>query len=109
MSAAVYWHYDAAGELLYIGCSITPLARMMAHSYGTDWAQKIVTIKLKHFASKGLAHEAEVEAIAKERPLYNLNHHPSPVGRRKRCVSKHNPAPQRAAESAATLGQSRGG
>jgi len=76
MSATLYRHYDKSGRLLYVGYSITVFARLMAHIYGSCWAEEIATIKLDHFADKLKGWHAEQLAIANEKPKYNKNFTP---------------------------------
>lgn len=70
MSATLYRHRDAYGELLYIGVSLRPLYRTAQHA-GSSWFPEIVQIDLVHFPDMKSARQAERTAIAIEKPKYN--------------------------------------
>ena len=69
--AAVYRHFDAEGELLYIGRSHNPVARLDAHMARSPWAKQITSVTLDWFDSDDEAKAAEREAIAAECPPCN--------------------------------------
>lgn len=69
---AVYRHFDAAGLLLYVGCTANPLARTSNHASQARWFRQVVRIEIEHFDSDNEAMAAEAEAIRSERPLFNV-------------------------------------
>lgn len=82
----LYRHYDAAGELLYVGISISAVARMAAHkSGGSCWVDDVALITIETFPSRVKALAAERAAIQNEHPKWNVAHVV------KRRVVKHAP------------------
>ena len=69
---AVYRHFNADGQLLYIGCSTDPMGRTKAHASSAPWFREVARIELQHFDSLSDALAAEAEAIRMERPLHNV-------------------------------------
>lgn len=82
---AVYRHYDAAGCLLYVGCSSDPHSRFVNHKCSSPWAFRVATISLEWFDDRATALAAEKAAIEAERPPYNS----SLGGRRGRAWSEN--------------------
>lgn len=77
MSACVYRVYDEAGELLYVGASVNVSRRLTYHQRGAAvgnrwWGPAVKTITLEHFPSRAEALAAETQAIATERPRFNV-------------------------------------
>lgn len=68
---ALYRHFDAAGDLLYVGISTDALKRLMAHSRHASWYNKITTVTIEHFPSRRAASAAEIAAIRNEHPKHN--------------------------------------
>ena len=68
---AVYRHYDAAGVLLYVGCSGNVIFRTATHATTAVWFQEIVRIDVQWFDSAEEACEAELVAIQTENPVHN--------------------------------------
>lgn len=68
---ALYRHFDADMNLLYVGISLSPLARLAGHSNRSSWFSKIWGITIERFGSRRAALYAEARAIADERPLHN--------------------------------------
>lgn len=71
MHTALYRHYDASGELLYVGCSHDALARFGQHRTYSAWAQSVVRIELEWFGSRVEALRAERAAIDAGEGIYN--------------------------------------
>lgn len=68
----VYRCYDAAGQLLYVGCSKNPEKRLKEHAYfRTWWTDRINRIVLKVFPDRLQALLAEEQAIKTEHPIHN--------------------------------------
>jgi hypothetical protein len=93
MKAVLYRHFSAAGELLYVGCSLRFLDRTAQHSANAEWFSEIANITLQHFDSPRSALLAEEQAIKAERPRYNFAHNPGAV-RKTRRVWPTNAHPQ---------------
>lgn len=70
----LYRAFDADGELLYIGCSLNPTARIDHHAITKVWWELVRTITLETFPTKAEARAAEAAAVKAERPLYNVTH-----------------------------------
>lgn len=69
---ALYRHFDAAGSLLYVGISLSPLARLSAHGDGSHWAQAISRVTMEWFPDRKSALDAELKAIREELPAHNI-------------------------------------
>lgn len=73
----LYRHFDAAGNLLYVGISLSTVDRLGQHACNAHWFQRISRIDVEKFGTRQEAEAAEREAIRKERPLYNKAGSPS--------------------------------
>jgi hypothetical protein len=71
---ALYRHFNAAGDLLYIGISLSAVERLSAHMATSKWAGEIATVKIEYFDNRGLALNAERVAIISEKPIFNIIH-----------------------------------
>lgn len=71
MTAQLYRHYNAAGELLYVGTAICAVRRLSEHSSRAPWFAQIATIKIEHFENEAEARSAETRSIHEENPRYN--------------------------------------
>lgn len=76
---ALYRHYDAEGQLLYVGVSKNPLRRNAQHASGADWMESVCNTHTEWFASRRLAETAERVAIDCEKPLHNIARPLGPV------------------------------
>lgn len=74
MSHHLYRHFDSNGELLYIGISLSAVQRLSQHKQTAHWFKDIAKVEIEHFSSPETAHAAEVEAIAIEKPKFNIAH-----------------------------------
>lgn len=70
----LYRHYDKDGTLLYVGISLSTVARLGQHKTYSRWFEKIDTIKIERYTSRKAALAAEKRAIKSERPKYNKAH-----------------------------------
>jgi hypothetical protein len=71
-AAHVYRAFDAAGRLLYVGCSIELDARLRQHSQNAQWwlfKDRVVAVG---YPTHQEALDAEAEAIATEHPRWNM-------------------------------------
>lgn len=71
---SLYRHYNANGDLLYVGIASSHLVKLGTHMETADWRDMIATIKVEHFATREEAIAAEKTAIETEEPLFNLVH-----------------------------------
>lgn len=67
----LYRHFDAEGNLLYVGVSLSSLSRLRAHSHRSSWFRRVARIDLEHFDTRAQALAAESRAIANESPRHN--------------------------------------
>lgn len=71
---ALYRHWDADGNLLYVGISLSAVARLSRHISGSPWADKIVNVTVEYLPSRDEALVAEKAAIMEEKPIWNKVH-----------------------------------
>lgn len=71
---ALYRHFGADGALLYVGVSLSHVARLSQHSDHSHWYSLIASVKIEYHESREAALIAEREAIIKEKPLHNIKH-----------------------------------
>lgn len=71
MRTALYRHYDANGQLLYVGVSLSAVYRLSQHRR-SGWAQAIARVDIKHYSCRAAALTAERKAIYKEKPRFNI-------------------------------------
>jgi hypothetical protein len=67
----VYRHFNAAGDLLYVGVSNGFTRRQRVHARSAHWFPEISRIEIERFPTYEAACEAESRAIRSESPLYN--------------------------------------
>jgi hypothetical protein len=77
MRTELYRHFDADGRLLYVGISLSTIARFDAHRTRSHWSSKVATITIERFETRNEAFAAEAAAILAESPLHNLAGKPS--------------------------------
>jgi hypothetical protein len=70
----LYRHYDARGDLIYIGISLSPIRRNKEHADGAAWRGTIFKILIEPFATREEALAAETRAIREEFPRFNQVH-----------------------------------
>lgn len=66
----LYRHFDQHGHLLYVGQSISALARLLSHK-SSPWIADIAFVSIDRYESADVLNEAEAIAIATEAPIYN--------------------------------------
>lgn len=71
---ALYRHFSANGELLYVGISCKPITRLKQHEHDSGWASEIARVEIERFETRAAAMAAEREAIKKEKPRHNVVH-----------------------------------
>jgi len=68
----LYRHWDAAGDLLYVGISLSTIGRLAGHrAGGSHWFNEIARVTIERFSTRSDAADAEARAIRLEGPLYN--------------------------------------
>jgi len=70
----LYRHFDAKGDLLYVGMSLHVWSRQWKHFQEAEWANTIYQIVIEPFASREELIEAEALAIKTEYPRHNKTH-----------------------------------
>lgn len=68
----LYRHFNASGDLLYVGVSLSTVARLKQHRTNSNWFELIDRITIERFKSRDQALEAERKAIETETPLHNI-------------------------------------
>ncbi len=71
---ALYRHFDAAGELLYVGISLSAITRLAEHQGASPWFRSIARVTIEWLPSREDAFVAEARAIRSERPKFNVTH-----------------------------------
>ena len=74
MKTALYRLYDAEGELLYVGISLSAIQRLSDHMKGKLWAEDIARVDVAWYDSRTDALAAEAKAIRAEWPRHNVQH-----------------------------------
>jgi hypothetical protein len=69
---ALYRHFAADGELLYVGISLRPFTRIRDHIRVSSWADTIANITFEYFDSRVAAMAAEARAVQEENPRHNV-------------------------------------
>ena len=77
MKTSLYRHFDNNGKLLYIGISLSFLNRLGQHAEHAHWFNSIKRVEVEHFETRNDALIAELDAIVKEKPAYNIQHNVS--------------------------------
>lgn len=70
----VYRHYSAEGVLLYVGCTVDPKTRSLGHQQNSWWFSQSARVRLTIYPNRLHALRVERDAIAAERPLWNVRH-----------------------------------
>lgn len=66
----LYRHFDTSGRLLYVGQSLSFLARLAGHK-NSAWFDEIASITIQRFPNRHVLNAAEIAAIRAEGPLHN--------------------------------------
>lgn len=85
---ALYRYHSIDGDLLYIGISVRPGARLSEHMAGSEWADQIANVGIEWFPSVADAFNAERAAIHEEKPLHNKQGTISPSSNSPRTAEK---------------------
>jgi predicted GIY-YIG superfamily endonuclease len=80
---ALYYWFDAADRLLYVGISSSLAQRQAAHAKKSSWSEFAVRCSVARFPTREEAELAEKAAIEQERPLFNVQHNEGPEARQR--------------------------
>lgn len=67
----LYRHFDAEGNLLYVGISLFAVGRLAQHKVHAGWSSHISFITVHRYKSREAARRAEKLFIRLEKPLWN--------------------------------------
>lgn len=68
----LYRWWDADGNLLYVGKSISVLSRVEQHRNNSEFFDEATTMTIERYPDERTLADAEVAAIRAERPTYNI-------------------------------------
>ena len=69
---SVYYLHNADHELLYVGISVTVMARFGKHDYHKEWWPEVAYASIEHMPTVAHARHREAAAIQKLNPRYNI-------------------------------------
>ncbi len=73
---AVYYHEDAAGEILYVGCSHSPYERFAGHRSTSRWVEQVANIRILWLETREQALAFERSEINRLKPKHNAEWRP---------------------------------
>lgn len=68
----LYRYFDKSGDLLYVGISVSAVARMAQHKATADWFEQAARIEIEKAGSLEEALKKERDAIKAECPKFNI-------------------------------------
>jgi hypothetical protein len=68
----LYRHFNAEGELLYVGISLSAINRLGQHKDNSHWFDSICRVDIQNFDTREEAVNAETLAIRDEKPKHNV-------------------------------------
>lgn len=72
-TTTLYRFYNRRDQLLYVGITyFKGIRRFSQHKRSKGWWEEVDTIRVEHFTDRIAAREAELKAIERENPRYNL-------------------------------------
>ncbi len=74
MTFELYRHFDAQGQLLYVGQTRCGPTRQNAHRKDSAWWGQVVRVEIERLSGQAELDRAEVQAIRLERPRHNIRH-----------------------------------
>lgn len=74
VETGLYRFFDTTGALLYVGIANDPWTRWSSHAGDKRWWGEVELKTIDWFTTRGEAEQAEIAAIVKERPRYNVTH-----------------------------------
>jgi CopG-like RHH_1 or ribbon-helix-helix domain, RHH_5 len=88
----LYRYFDSDDRLLYIGVSISAVARLEAHKNSSHWFNQAGRMTWETLPDRYAALKAEKEAISALRPPFNHVHKPSPAPDSPDCAAMNTPS-----------------
>jgi len=79
----LYRYFDAEGQLLYVGISLSAVARAVQHKQTAAWWPLMANMQRETYPTRADAEQAERRAIRSERPIHNVVHNGSGKGKSK--------------------------
>jgi len=70
----LYRHFNSKDELMYIGISLSTVARLSQHKEHSHWFSDITKVTIEKYETREEVLLAEKQAIQTEKPLYNIKH-----------------------------------
>jgi hypothetical protein len=70
----LYRMFSSCEELLYVGITLNPGARIKSHMRDKDWWNEVANVTMEKFDSREALQVAEIAAIKNESPKYNVMH-----------------------------------
>lgn len=70
----LYRFFNDDGVLLYVGISVNVFSRWKAHAYEKPWMDEVTTFTRKEYPSREAVEAAEIKAIRREKPIYNVTY-----------------------------------
>lgn len=74
----LYLFYDIDGNLLYVGISLSAVARASQHRSNAAWWRRVARMDVVHCVSRRHAAELERATIMGRRPMYNVVYNSDP-------------------------------
>jgi hypothetical protein len=71
---ALYRYFDKDDSLLYVGISVSPIARQLQHRQTSRWYDRVAKMTVEWCESREEALDLERIAIINERPRHNIRH-----------------------------------
>ena len=98
----LYRHFNSDEELLYVGVSLSALARLCQHKAKSEWYSQITRIEIENWPTRNAAEEAEKILIAHFKPAHNITHNRVPESEPKNSQERYNRKRTRLCEFAVT-------
>lgn len=70
---SLYRAFAADGSLLYVGISLHAMQRLYSHARRSTWWPEVTNVTVERFPTRRAAQKAELAAIRRERPRYNID------------------------------------
>lgn len=72
VETALYRHFDCDGKLLYVGVSLSAVARLAQHRDNSHWYRRIANMTTEWHPTRKAALDAERKAVRSENPECNI-------------------------------------
>jgi hypothetical protein len=84
LHTTLYRWFDTADVLLYVGISAAPAGRAETHERESAWMQFAAWSAVEALPTRSRALKAESAAIAREKPVFNIQGNDTPAARQRR-------------------------